>query len=37
VAIEGGVETAQSSSFVPLTSLLAPNGPALVPVDAGQP
>ena len=36
VAIEGGVDRAQSSSFVPLTSLLGSNGAAVVLSDAGR-
>jgi hypothetical protein len=36
IAIEGGVERAQSSSFVPLTSLLGSNGAAVVLADAGR-
>jgi hypothetical protein len=36
VAIEGGVDRAQTSSFVPLTSLLGSNGAAIVLADAGR-
>jgi hypothetical protein len=37
IDIEGGVEKARSSSFVPLTSLRGSNGSEVVVVDTGQP
>jgi hypothetical protein len=37
VVIEGGVDRAHGSSFVPLSSLRASNGSALVSTDAGRP
>jgi NifU-like domain len=36
IAIEGGVDKAPSSSFVPLTSLRSSNGSAVVLADAGR-